>query len=63
MKNLRLKARIIEQHGAQFRFSGKLGVNESTVSQVINGKHHLPPDEKKRWAKKLQCQVSDIFPQ
>ena len=62
MKNLTLKARIIENYGEQFKFSHIVGVPESTVSRVIGGIHKLQEKEKKRWAKMLHSNVADIFP-
>ncbi len=61
MKNLALKARIIEKFGAQFKFSHAIGVPEATVSRVINDVFQIRDSEKERWAKALHCKVTDVF--
>jgi len=60
--NWPLKVRIIEHFGKQWLFARELGIDDSIVSRVINGAKDLPPEQQKRWAKAMRCQVADIFP-
>ena len=60
--NRKLKAKIIEQHGKQWKFAKKIGVDESIVSKVVTGAKELPEQKQSDWAKELDCNVKDIFP-
>jgi hypothetical protein len=60
--NLFLKAKIVEKHGTQADFAKALRIDESIVSRVIRYRKELDFDEKKRWAKSLDCPVEKIFP-
>lgn len=62
MKNLKLKAKIVETCGSQAVFAKKVKTSAPIVSMVINGFHLLDEKQRKIWAKGLRCQVSDIFP-
>jgi len=58
--NRKLKAKIIENHGSQWRFAHALGIHESEVSKIIRGKGTLSPDERRKWAHALQVK-EDFF--
>lgn len=62
MKNLKLKAKIVELFGSQAVFAKKVKTSAPIVSMVINGFHSLDENQRRTWAKRLRCQVSDIFP-
>jgi len=62
MKNMRLKLKIIEEHGSQSNFAQAARIREPVVSRVINQKHELSEDEKRKWARKLGCPVEGLFP-
>ena len=62
MKNLKLKAKIIENYETQILFSHRVGAGEAVVSRVINHNQSLPEKKKQTWAKALGCKVQDIFP-
>ena len=59
--NLKLKAKIIEQFGSQVDFARALKVHEQTISRVIRGREGLPEEAQKQWAKKLSCDVKEVF--
>jgi hypothetical protein len=57
----KLKARIIEQFGAQYRFARELNVQETEISAVIRGHKDLEPEKRRKWARVLKCDERDIF--
>ena len=59
--NMKLKAKIIEHYGHQWRFAAAAGVPESLVSKILNGRFELSDENKRIWAKFLKCKASDIF--
>ena len=59
--NTKLKAKIIENYGHQWRFAAAADVPESLVSKILNGRRELSAENKRIWAKALKCKVSDIF--
>ncbi|MBT4364974.1 MAG: hypothetical protein HOC71_16955 [Candidatus Latescibacteria bacterium] len=59
--NTVLKARIIEKFRTQIDFSKVIGVNELTVSRVINNRKKLSKPEQLRWAKALGCAPGKVF--
>ena len=59
--NTKLKAKIIENCGHQWKFAAKMDVPESVVSKILNGRRELSVKDKRIWAKALKCKVSDIF--
>ena len=59
--NTKLKAKIIENYGHQWKFAAAAGVPESIVSKILNGRRELSVEDKRIWAKQLKCKVSDIF--
>lgn len=60
-KNLRLKAKIIENFENQWRFAQEVKRPEAYVSNVIRGAVTLPLDEQQQWAERLNCKAQDIF--
>ncbi len=62
MFNRKLKAKIFEHFDSQIDFAQVLDVGEVYVSRVVRGRQKLSDTEKSRWAKKLECDVNDIFP-
>lgn len=59
--NLKLKAKIIEKYGGQWKFAPKVGEHESAVSKIVRGRKHLSQEKKEKWAKVLDCDVEEIF--
>lgn len=59
--NQELKAEIIRQHGSQYRFAAKLGIQESIVSSVIRGRRSLSESERQRWAERLGVAPEKLF--
>jgi plasmid maintenance system antidote protein VapI len=60
--NQKLKAKIIENYGSQFRFAHALGTHETEISAVVRGRKTLEPDKLREWARLLNCNVEDVFP-
>jgi plasmid maintenance system antidote protein VapI len=60
--NLKLKGKIIEKFGTQWKFAHSLGTHEHVVSQVIQGKRSLTVEDQKRWAEKLGDKEERLFP-
>lgn len=58
--NCGLKVKIIQHYGSQVAFSKRLGVGELFVSQVINNRRKLKPEEMKTWAKALKCKPEEL---
>ena len=61
MRTPKIKVKIIEKFGNQWRFADEIGEHESKVSMVIHGRRKLNLDQKRIWAAALKCQVEDIF--
>jgi hypothetical protein len=59
--NLKLKLKIIEKYGGQWRFAPAVDEHESVISKVIRGRKELSNEKKRIWAKALECRVRDIF--
>jgi plasmid maintenance system antidote protein VapI len=57
--NRELKAEIIRRFGCQYPFAAALGIREALVSSVIQGKHSLSEEEKRKWAKALGVDEPD----
>lgn len=60
--NIQLKLKILEKFETQADGAMRLGVHESVLSRVVRGRRQLPEAERRRWAKVLGCEVTDIFP-
>ena len=59
--NLKLKLKIIEKYGGQWRFAAAVGEHESTVSKIIRGQKDLPENKRSIWSKALGCKPEEIF--
>jgi len=57
----KLKARIVEKFGHQWRFAHKIGWHEYDVSAVIRGNRVLSQEEQDQWAQVLGCDLADLF--
>ena len=53
MKNKTLRVAIVERFDSQSAFAKAAGVHPSRVSQVVQGRFNLTPDEKDHWLKVL----------
>ena len=58
MKNLKLKIKILENYGSQVDFAQTLGICESGVSKIVNGRRLLSPEQKEKWAELLGCNTN-----
>jgi transcriptional regulator with XRE-family HTH domain len=61
MKNLVLKARIIERFGTQTDFARLLGMSEDRLSKLIHGRLKPREDERKTIARKLGAAPEELF--
>jgi predicted DNA-binding transcriptional regulator AlpA len=59
--NVKLKVKIIEKFGTQYRFAQAAAVSEATVSRVVGGIKGLPLQEEERWAKLLDGKSEELF--
>jgi len=59
--NLRLKTRILERFGSQFRFSRALGMSEDRPSKIIRKRRVPSPKEAEEIAKLLGTSSGQIF--
>lgn len=62
MMNKRLKAKIILKYGSQAEFAYDIKTHEAVISRVVRNRRELSSEQKKMWARKLNCQIKDIFP-
>ena len=60
--NLVLKLKILGKYRTQADFAQKLGIHESKISRVIQGRFRVSDLQKQTWAEALDCQPGDIFP-
>jgi hypothetical protein len=60
--NRKLKAKMIEYYGGQWKFAQKINVHESYVSGVVRGTKKLSDDGRKKWAKLLHSDLKELFP-
>lgn len=58
--NFKLKARIVERFGSQWKFAQAVKDHESNISKVIRGRKRLKPEIQKRWAKVLGCEPEEL---
>jgi plasmid maintenance system antidote protein VapI len=62
MKNYNLKYKIMRsEYGTQRAFANAIGVDETRVSQVVNGRYNLTEEEMSAWAAVLKCSPELIF--
>ena len=59
--NIRLKLKIIEYYGGQWRFAAAVDEHESAVSKVVRYQRALSDEKKRIWAKALRCKPEQIF--
>ncbi len=59
--NWKLKVKIVEKFGTQWRFAQHVGVDDSLVSKAITGATRLQPEQKEKWAKALKAPVEELF--
>ncbi|MFH0812842.1 MAG: DUF739 family protein, partial [Pseudomonadota bacterium] len=59
--NLKLRGKIIEVFGHQWRFAQFLGIPEAEVSRVVNQRKAISQKRKREWAKALNVQPGEIF--
>ena len=59
--NLRLKARILERFGSQFRFSRAVGMSEDRLSKIIRKRRVPSPKEAEEMAKLPGASSGQLF--
>jgi len=57
----KLKAKIFEVDGHQWKFAHRVGVHEAYVSHIINRRRELSPQKQAQWAKALGVKPEEIF--
>ena len=62
MTNFKLKAKIIERFGYQWKFAQFLEIDETIISRVLRGGRKLNNEQRQRWADALGCPVKELFP-
>ncbi len=60
--NLKLKFKILEKFGRQYRFARTLGIDDAIVSKAVTGQKQPTEANKLKMADALDCSVEDIFP-
>jgi plasmid maintenance system antidote protein VapI len=58
---LNLKRKIIAQFRSQSNFAQTVGVDDSKLSRIINGRRVLSDQEKIRWARLLDADAEELF--
>lgn len=61
MEKRKLRARMIEIYGGQWRFANAINEHESMVSKILLGRRELSPEKRKVWAKALDIKESEIL--
>lgn len=56
----KLRAKIIENYGSQYKFAHALGTHETEVSSVVRGHKTLTPEKRRLWARLLKCKAKDL---
>ncbi len=59
----KLRIAILTEFQTQADFAQHLNVHESKISQVVRGRRELSSDQRAQWAKALDCEIKDIFPE
>jgi len=62
-KNWALKEKIVETLGSQVELSFRIGLNENTLSRIVNGRRAAKPEEAQRIAQALDCKTEELFPE
>ena len=60
--NRKLKAKIVEHFGTQWRFAEIMGENDSVVSLVVSGRRNISDEKKESWSKALRSDKTELFP-
>ncbi len=60
--NLKLKIRILESFGAQWKFCKTIDMHDSLLSKFITGAREPNAEHKKIIADGLGCKIKDLFP-
>jgi hypothetical protein len=58
---LKVKLKIIEKFGGQWKFAAAIGEHESVVSKVMCGRRPLSEDKQRIWSKALGCKSEELF--
>jgi plasmid maintenance system antidote protein VapI len=58
--NTKLRARIIECFGHQWKFAEAVGIHESQVSRVIQRGQQLSSDQAAKWSEALGCDPEEL---
>ena len=61
--NLKLKSKIIEKFGQQWRFCKTINMHDSLLSKFITGARDPNTEHKKLIAEGLGCEIKDLFPE
>ena len=61
--NRKLKAKIVEHYGQQWRFAKSIGIHDSLLSKFVTGARDAPPEMQEKIAEKLDCPAKEIFPE
>jgi hypothetical protein len=59
--NYKLKAKIIERFGYQWKFAQFLEIDEAVISRVLRGSRQLDDAAKKQWADALGSTEKELF--
>ena len=59
--NRRLKIKILESGLSQVEVADAVRLSETKFSRIVRGRVHPSEAEKKKIARILKCEVSDIF--
>jgi plasmid maintenance system antidote protein VapI len=62
MKNKELRLRIFELFDYQAYFAEAVGMDESKVSRILQGRKKLRSDESENWQKVLGCDFEVVKP-
>ena len=57
-----LRRRIRASFDTQADFAYAVGTHEAIVSRVVNGRQDLPTHVREQWAKVLDREVAELFP-
>lgn len=61
IRNARLDAQITLKYRTQTNFAKAIKCSVPKVCRTITGRTELMDSEKAAWAKKLDCEIKDIF--
>ncbi|MBP1609665.1 MAG: hypothetical protein H6Q04_1900 [Acidobacteria bacterium] len=61
IKNLRLRARIIEHFGLISDFAEAVGDNISVVSRIVNNRAKISPERAEKWSSVLGADLLELF--